>query len=218
MVWAPCHITASTSSLPSVSVPPLAFSQRPLVHFFPLSALARFNYVIYLSVTSQRFVIVDIADRASHRAGADKKLGQKMINVASGDRNAIWPPQCRDALMASQQGRGKALSRWQCDKWRRDGCKDCRQDKEKEKSHGRRKKTKKTKTRMTTKWDLINLDFAPPLLTNSAQKKKRKGNCFWGMRFPPSPASPPFPTIPLSTRVEKAKGRMGSDNAPAPVE
>lgn len=48
-----------------------------------------------------------IADRASHRAGADKNLGQKMINVASGDRNAIWPPRCRDALMASQQGKGK---------------------------------------------------------------------------------------------------------------
>lgn len=48
-----------------------------------------------------------IADRASHGAGADKKLGQKMINVVSGDRNAIWPPRCSDALMASQQERGE---------------------------------------------------------------------------------------------------------------
>lgn len=80
---------------------------------------------------------------ASHRAGADKKLGQKMINVASGDQNAIWLPRCRDALMGSQQGRGEALSRWQRDKWCRDGFKDCRQDKVKEKSHGRRKKRRR---------------------------------------------------------------------------
>lgn len=110
-----------------------------------------------------------IADRASHRAGADKKFGQKMINVASGDQNAIWPPRCRDALMASQQGRGKALSRWQCDKWFQDGCKDCRQDKEKEKSHGRREKTK-----MTTKWNLINLDLVPSLDKFSAEGEEGK--------------------------------------------
>ena len=48
-----------------------------------------------------------IADRASHSAGSDKKLGQKMINVASGDGNAIWPRRCRDALMASQQEGGR---------------------------------------------------------------------------------------------------------------
>lgn len=131
-----------------------------------------------MSLTSQCFIIVGIADRASHRAGADKNLGQKMINVASGDRNAIWPPRCRDALMASQQGRGKALSRWQRDKWRWDGSKDCRQDKEKEKSHGsggkKTKQSKKTKTKTDHKMDLINLDFEPPLLTNPVQRKKRK--------------------------------------------
>lgn len=92
-----------------------------------------------------------IADRASHRAGADKNLGQKMINVASGDRNAIWPPRCRDALMASQQGRGKALSRWQRDKWRWDGSKDCRQDKEKKRvmevAGKKQTKAKKTKNK-----------------------------------------------------------------------
>lgn len=28
-----------------------------------------------------------------------------MINVARGDRNAIWLPRCRDALMASRRGK-----------------------------------------------------------------------------------------------------------------
>lgn len=101
-----------------------------------------------------------------------------MINVASGDRNAIWLPRCRDALMASQQGRGKALSRWQRDKWRWDGSKDCRQDKEKKRvmevAGKKQNKAKKTKTKMDHKMDLINLDFEPPLLTNPVQRKKRK--------------------------------------------
>lgn len=53
--------------------------------------------------------------------------------------NAIWLQRSRNALMASQQARGrKALWRWQRDKWFQDGCKDCGQDKEKETSHGRR--------------------------------------------------------------------------------
>lgn len=103
-----------------------------------------------------------------------------MINVASGDRNAIWLPRCRDALMASQQGRGKALSRWQRDKWCRDGCKDCRQHKEKEKSHGRREKTK-----MTTKWNLINLNLV--LLPDKfSAEEEGKGNCFLGTCSPPT--------------------------------
>lgn len=130
-----------------------------------------------------------------------------MINVASGDRNAIWPPRCRDALMVSQQGRGKALSRWQRDKWFWDGCKDCRQDKRKE-------SWKEEKTKMTTKWNLINLDLVPPPDKFSAGEEEEGKLFFRDVFRPPLP----YPTIPLSSQVEKAKGRMGSDNAPAPVE
>lgn len=148
-----------------------------------------------------------------------------MINVASGDRNAIWPPRCRDALMASQQGRGKALSRWQRDKWRWDGSKDCRQDKEKEKSHGSGgKKTKQSKknkkTKMDHKMDLINLDFEPPLTDKSSAEEEEEVKLFLGMCSPSTSSHLPsfFLSILLSTQVGKAKGRMASDNAAAPVE
>lgn len=49
---------------------------------------------------------------------------------------------------------------------------------------GKTKKKKRAieeeKTKMTTKWNLINLDVVL-LLTNSGQKKRKKGNCFFGM-------------------------------------
>lgn len=57
-----------------------------------------------------------------------------------------------------------------------------RQDGEKEKSR------KEEKTKMTTKWNLINLDLVPPL-TNTV-KKKKKGNCFLGTRLLPSSSTP----------------------------
>lgn len=67
---------------------------------------------------------------------------------------------------------------------------------------------------MTTKWNLINLDLVPPSDKFSAEEEG-EGKLFFGDVFRPPL---PFPTIPLSFQVEKAKGRMGSDNAPAPVE
>lgn len=61
---------------------------------------------------------------------------------------------------------------------------------------------------MTTKWNLINLDFVPsPDKFNTAEEREGKL------------LTPPFlTTISLSSQVEKAKGRMCSDNALAPVE
>lgn len=67
---------------------------------------------------------------------------------------------------------------------------------------------------MTTKWNLINLDLVPPPDKFSAEEEEEEGKLFFRDVFRP----PPLPTIPLSSQVEKAKGRMGSDNAPAPVE
>lgn len=53
-----------------------------------------------------------------------------------------------------------------------------------------------------------------PLLTNTVMKK---GNCFLGrIASPPTPIS--LHTILLFCRVEKAKGRVGSHSAHAPLE
>lgn len=78
---------------------------------------------------------------------------------------------------------------------------------------------------MTTKWNLINLDLVPLLDKFSAEEEE--GKLFLGMCS--APPHPPRPLASLSTaptlhsirlfaQVEKAKGRMGSDNATAPVE
>lgn len=69
---------------------------------------------------------------------------------------------------------------------------------------------------MTTKWNLIN----PDVVSASDQfgAKEEEGKLFLGDVFT-SPASlrrsSPY-RFPL--RSERRKGRMGSDNAPAPVE
>lgn len=73
------------------------------------------------------------------------------------------------------------------------------------------------KTKMTTKWNLINLDLVPSLDKFSGEEEEGKGNCFFFLEMC-SPSPCPFPTIPLPSQVEKATGCMGSDNAAAPVE
>lgn len=71
------------------------------------------------------------------------------------------------------------------------------------------------KTKMTTKWNLINLDLVPSLDKFSAEEEEGKGNCFFRDVFT-QPLS--LPTILLPSQVEKATGCMGSDHAAAPVE
>ena len=160
-----------------------------------------------------------IADRVSHRAGADKKLGQKMINVASGDRNAIWLPRCRDALMASQQGRGKRHCR-DGNVINGTGMAVRTVGKTKKKKRVVEGKKKKKTTKMTTKWNLINPDLVPPSDKFSAEEEEEGKLFFWDVFSSPSPSLPSLLFLPFcfSSQVEKAKGRMGSDNAPAPVE
>lgn len=66
---------------------------------------------------------------------------------------------------------------------------------------------------MTTKWNLINLDLVSHHDKLSSEREEGKeGKLFFKDAF-----SPPTPTPP-SSQVEKAKGRMGSDSGPAPVE
>lgn len=69
---------------------------------------------------------------------------------------------------------------------------------------------------MTTKWNLINLDLVPPPDKFSAEEEG-EGKLFFRDVFSSTSLPPPTTTL-LSSQVEKAKGRMGSDNAPAPVE
>lgn len=141
-----------------------------------------------MSLTSQCFIIVGIADRVSHRAGADKKLGQKMINVASGDRNAIWLPRCRDALMASQQGRGKRHCR---DGNVINGTGMAVRTVGKTKKKKRVVEGGKKKTKMTTKWNLINPDLVPSSDKFSAEEEEEGKLFFWDV-FSSPPPFPPF--------------------------
>ena len=73
---------------------------------------------------------------------------------------------------------------------------------------------------MTTKWNLINPDLVPPSDKFSAEEEEEGKLFFWDVFSSPSPSLPSLLFLPFrfSSQVEKAKGRMGSDNAPAPVE
>lgn len=70
------------------------------------------------------------------------------------------------------------------------------------------------KTKMTTKWNLINLN----LVLLSDKFTAGGGGIVFRIVFNPQPATlPPFYFFSLFY-VEKAKGRMHSDNTPAPAE
>lgn len=73
---------------------------------------------------------------------------------------------------------------------------------------------------MDHKMDLINLDFEPPLTDKSSAEEEEEVKLFLGMCSPSTSSHLPsfFLSILLSTQVGKAKGRMASDNAAAPVE
>lgn len=184
------HLTASTSSPPSVSVLPLASAQT--------APFARFHQVLFRGLASRSLLRVGAADAAPCWAGQIKRGEEERRRRGAEFNLAATTPRCSNGFPAREgEGRrGGHVGRGSGDGSIRDGRKGLKANKKNRKGNKNGPKTGSNSS---------GLDAPPDRFSVEED----------GKLFFPFPLF--IPSIPLPARVEKALGCMGPDNAAAPV-